>query len=159
MNSVFTNEEIALIKKVGNIRHNESRKYNCNKDKYGKLKDDNYLLIDYIGCAGELALSKFLNTNWEQKVNDGKNADVLNYQVRATKYKNGKLILRDNDKLNNIYWLVYVSEDLKEYKILGWELGFSIKNNGTLENLKNNNRSLVWTLTQDKLNRPKIVNQ
>jgi hypothetical protein len=152
----FTQSEKQLINKVALKRQTESRKNNYNSDKRGVIKDIN--IVDTIGCAGELAVSKFLNIEWEQKVNDGKNPDVANYQVRATIYKNGKLILRDGDNLNEKYILVYVARDLSEYKICGWKIGSDVTKYGKSDFLNNPSRPSCWVLEQSKLNTMQSLN-
>ena len=74
----------------------------------GNLNDQNYSTdssfdLDIDGAASEMAFAKYMNVYYEPTVNTFKSPDVGKIQVRSTKHKTGKLIIRQRDKKNEIF--------------------------------------------------------
>jgi hypothetical protein len=74
--------------------------------------------IDIEGAAAELALAKYLNVYTMPAINTFKAPDVQGFQVRSTKYSNGRLIIRPKDNGDAPYVLA-VTGDLPRVTLVG----------------------------------------
>lgn len=85
--------------------------------------------IDTIGAAGEIAVAKALNLYPGFTVGSFKLPDVGCLQVRATKYANGHLIIRPNDKDEDVFVLVTKVRmgKFEAIEIAGWCSGKEAK--------------------------------
>ena len=61
--------------------------------------------VDFISCMAELALAKAKNLYWSAITGIG-GTDVGPYEVRATSYQNGKLVVSEKDPDNKLVVLV-----------------------------------------------------
>lgn len=87
--------------------------------------------IHVLGAIGEMVVAKFLGVAWEptQDFNERGKGDVTNdgrYEVRCTRRRNGRLIVRDNDHDDRPYILVTHHDDYT-FAIRGWMLGRDAK--------------------------------
>jgi hypothetical protein len=85
----------------------------------GARKEDAEML-DIRGAVGEAIVAKHLGVYW-LGVGVFRGDDVGSYQVRATGWSNGALLLHDDDKDDQPYISVYVCEGAGT--ILGWLYG------------------------------------
>lgn len=95
------------------IRHNRNGAYGCENGPGFDLHIE--------GCAGELALAKHLNRYWNGAFGDLDVADVgQRWQVRATHYATGHLLLHEPD--NNDHPFVLAIVNLPYVRLAGWIL-------------------------------------
>jgi hypothetical protein len=74
--------------------------------------------IDIQGACGELAAAKAVDRYWSGSVNAGKSPDLGPYQVRTSLRENGDLVLRDNDKDEEI--TILVRGRAPHFEVVGW---------------------------------------
>lgn len=113
----LTDQEIEWADRIAKIRNDEAQGRNY-KPKHG-LKPGNELKTHRDGARGELALSKFLGVKWDATVNTFKRGgDVGKFQVRTTKDHDRRLIIRHDDRDEDIFWLV--TGESPHFIIQGW---------------------------------------
>jgi hypothetical protein len=83
--------------------------------------------IQIEGACGEAAVSKGLNVWWNKGVNTFKDVRDVGgkWEVRATTYRDGKLIVHPRDPDNAIFWLVVGKAPT--YRLAGWKRGIDCK--------------------------------
>ena len=85
-----------------------------------------------IGCIGEVALAAWAGVAWDTRVNIfTSKPDVYLWDVRATKWPDGKLIVQPHDKDERLFVLAVV-DDLPRVKLMGWMTGRQAKQPGWL---------------------------
>lgn len=104
--------------------------------------------IDVIGALCELAFAKFMNYYPGFTVGTYKANDVADFQVRGTKYLNGRLIVRANDKDTDKFVLV-IAKGNGEFVIAGWLSGAEAKRIGRYE--AKAGRDSAWWVEQAQL--------
>jgi hypothetical protein len=105
--------EMYIASQVGTMRYIASRQKNFQDRGIANDWDG-----DCNGAIGELAVAKSLRIYWNPTLNSGKKPDVSGYQVRATTRKNGCLIIRPNDKLEEVYILATFKFPI--VRLCGW---------------------------------------
>lgn len=107
-------------------------------------KDDPFLRHVY-GAIGECAFAKFANIYWDGSVNrfNGMGQDVGDFQVRARSAKNLPMIIRPNDKDNDLFVLVQMVNGLREWNIAGYISGKRGKEIGKITPMQGGDRFLV----------------
>ncbi len=102
------------------IRLSESHKLNLNPATTYKRTFNERITQEMIGMLAEIAVIDFFGIKENPKINTFHNeADVLDdIEVRATDYKNGHLILRDNDSADRKY--IFCTVDYNAVKLVGW---------------------------------------
>lgn len=114
--------EQELAERIGRLRREQSK--GTKKNRRGLVEDEEALIkLDIEGAAGELAVAKAVNRYWHGSVNAPKSApDVgTNIQVRATKHRNGSLIITKTDNDDQIYFLVI--GEMPNYDVVGYIKG------------------------------------
>jgi len=120
---IMTEEQYQRAVRVATLRYNESIRRGC-QQAYGAAGHN--LNTDILGALGELAYCIYTNQPWSESVNTFKAPDVgKNVQVRTTRSKNNRLIVRRHDKDDDVFVLV-IADGLK-FKIVGSILGKDAK--------------------------------
>jgi hypothetical protein len=142
------------------IRLSESHKLKLNPATTYERTFNERITQEMTGMLGELAVIDFFGLKQNPRVNTFHNeADVLdNIEVRTTNYKNGHLILRDNDSINRKY--IFCTVDYNAVKLIGWingKDGMVAKYYRSEEKTKSmfkNPRAIrpAWFIPQDDLN-------
>jgi len=105
------------------------------------------------GAAAELVLAKYLGIYWDGSVDTFKGKpDVGQFEVRQTKYHNGRLVLQENDSRDSTY--VLVTGDCQDYIVQGWLPGrvafgvatFGTLHSGTKHKSYNIEQGFLWEL-------------
>lgn len=110
----LTYPEVCLGAHVGTMRRVQNMKLGTER-RYGQK--ENGWQADVISCLGEMAAAKHLDRFWAGAIGDYDAADVGEiYEVRATEWPNGKLILHPDDPDDAPHILARVVEE----KIKGW---------------------------------------
>lgn len=92
----------------------KGRKHRSNRDIEGVE------FIDLVGAIGEACVAKYLDRYWLGPGVVG-GMDVADVQVRTTTYKNGCLILHDDDNSDSRFILVYAVDGVGHLR--GWCYG------------------------------------
>jgi hypothetical protein len=146
MNKVFLAPlELKIAAMVGQARIEDSIK----KGLHQTTGVQRSLEMDTLGAECELAVAKFLDSYPVFSVSTFKAPDVGGLQVRGTTVSSGRLIVRPNDPLEDIYILV-VKHLTNEYIIAGWITGRRAHKIGVWE--EKVNRPAAWWVTQEELN-------
>jgi hypothetical protein len=105
------------------VRLSESHRLKLNPATTYERSFSERITQEMIGMLGELAVIDFFGIKQNPGINTFHNvADVLdNIEVRSTNYKNGHLILRDNDKPDHKY--IFCIVDYNAVKLIGWISG------------------------------------
>jgi hypothetical protein len=115
----LTESEVRMAVAVGVQRHIESLKKGL-PDKHGHSGPGWDLHIE--GACGELAVARFLGLYWDGSVNTFKDGgDVQQYQVRTSPQHTHRLIIREDDDPDAIFF--FVTGMCPRYKIRGWIRG------------------------------------
>lgn len=114
----LSNPEYLHALMAGCLRRASAREKN-RQNYYGALSA-NAELLDIIGAVGEAIVAKHLDKFWVGR-GEFRGGDVGNYQVRATTYDTGHLLLNKKDYPDVPYILVTVSSGVG--KIRGWLFG------------------------------------
>jgi hypothetical protein len=77
--------------------------------------------IDIEGALAELAFAKVSNQFFNAGLNTFKSPDVGNVQIRSTNRRDGHLIVRPNDPVNENYFLVITG--IPDCRVAGWISG------------------------------------
>jgi len=145
-NVIMTEEQYQRAVQVGIRREEESVKKGL-KQAHGaseKGSVDRHIL----GAPGELAYCLYTDQDWNESINTFKAPDVgTDIQVRTTNRLDGRLIVREADKDEDLYVLV-LSEG-KKFKIVGSILGKDAKNSQYL--MAPNGREPAWFVPQSDL--------
>lgn len=128
--------DLYISKTVGNARNNHG------------LKDPGWD-PNLQGAVSEWAVAKALGVYYNPYEDRGKKTDVGGYQVRATSYKTGRLILREADNEDHDYILV-ITSDLPVCRLVGWINGKDCKRKEWLD--VKNGRPPAWFVPQSALN-------
>jgi hypothetical protein len=146
MNKVFlTHLELKIAAMVGQSRIEDSIKKRLPQTTGVERSLD----IDTLGAECELAVAKFLNRYPVFSVSTFKAPDVDGLQVRGTTVSTGRLIMRPNDPVDNVYVLV-VKYPFSEYIIAGWITGRRAQKIGIWE--EKVDRPGAWWVSQSNLN-------
>jgi hypothetical protein len=112
--------EICICVQVGGMRQVQNMKTEA-KSRYGAddLEDWNKHIVS---CHGEMGAAKYLDRFWSGNVGNKQAADVgACYQVRATAYPQGRLLLHPNDHDHMPYILARVIRN--QVILVGWVYG------------------------------------
>lgn len=107
--------EIMLAGQVGTMRSVSSRKQGLNRVVHNVKSNWSN---DFDGAAAEMAYAKYRNVYYEPSINTFKAPDVTQDQIRSTLHPNGKLLIRENDVLEERFILVICSSPI--YRMAGW---------------------------------------
>ena len=108
----LNDSEIKLGNTLGSQRYATSRKMG--------LIPGCSMADDIFGSLAEIATAKAIRHYFNGNLNSFKGADIGDkLQVRGTRYKTGRLIIKDNDNPNHRYLLVR-SDDSKTFTLVGW---------------------------------------
>lgn len=83
---------------------------------------------EWMGVIGERALAKWLQAYYGDGINTFHGPDLLDYQVRATRHRDGHLLIRPGhngvreDEANAVYVLAIVADDAA-VSLAGWTVG------------------------------------
>jgi hypothetical protein len=127
--AILTAEELLLCKVEADRRHAASRAAGLVDQRIAASGD-----IELLGVQGEAAFAKFLTGQVEfAAIGSYKRPDVAGYQVRATHYTRGRLILGSRDCARDVFILVRGGAVLPQgcgrysggatFEIYGWTLG------------------------------------
>jgi hypothetical protein len=134
----LTYPEICLGAHVGTMRRVQNMKLGTAR-KYGQ-KEGGWQ-ADIMSCLGELAAAKHLDMFWAGAIGNYDAADVGEfYEVRATEWPNGKLILHPDDPDDAPHILARVTDN--KVTLVGWVYGHEGK------------RPEYWTTVAGHPNRP-----
>lgn len=104
-----------------------------------KEKFKNSLERECRGCAGELAVAKWLNVYWQARVDRPDDADLIMHdgrelEVKAAGYNCGQVLCDDAEPVDRIYiWAVpadHRTRDGWDVELVGWIPGQMIKKVG-----------------------------
>jgi hypothetical protein len=119
-------------------------------DKHG-LKPEDGWLVHIEGACGELAVAKYLGAYWKPTVNTFKSGhDVAGCQVRTRSKEDYDLLVRPDDKDEDIY--VLVTGYAPRYRIRGWMRGKDAKQKRWVHAY--GNRPPAYFIPADELNPP-----
>jgi hypothetical protein len=108
--------QAAAMRRVSGMKRNRAQLHG------GGPSCDALWQIDAIACLGEMALAKHLDRFWSAAIDDVLSADVGTfYQVRATEWGNGRLMLHPKDHDHMPYVLARVRENV--VTLVGWVYG------------------------------------
>lgn len=139
-------QELRIASSVGVERHIDSLEANIVNQKVGPDSDWVYNIN---GACSECAVAKYLGLYWGGHVRSFKNPDIGDLQVRSTTYKDGHLIIKENDNPDHVYVLVIASEP--DYYIVG-----AIKGSKAKEHKKRDDGK-SWWIPQSSLRKPEIL--
>jgi hypothetical protein len=105
-----------------------------------------------LGLIAESAVAIALDIPWDAKIgNFRKEPDVGGYEVRATRRKDGRLIVTPRDSLTRPYLLVIVDDTVPCASIVGWMTGAEARRAGSYETHRENGG--CWYVDQKCLHR------
>jgi hypothetical protein len=148
--------EIQLANFVGDRRNSESKRMGL-KNAY-KYDGSNHQADEdsRVGARGELAVAKAMNWYYDGSVNTFKNGyDVYKVQVRTRKEKHYDLLVRSDDRDEDVFVLVIPQND-REFIIHGWQVAKKCKQK-EFES-KNNSRPVAYFYPQKLLNSMDTIN-
>ncbi len=148
--------ELMTASLVGLMRSVQSITSGRNAENAYANRGDNWQR-DVEGACAEMALAKALGRYYAPTVNNFDGTDACGYQVRSTRYRDGKLIIREKDKDDDIFVLV-VGERGK-YEIKGYILGADAKEDIFLVSPEEGSGNIrnggpAWFVPQDALYDP-----
>lgn len=148
MQTIYLSQiELRIAAHVGKTRHAASRANGLN-NAYG-LHDDPQQQADISGAACEMAVAKLLNKYWSAGVGTFHAADVdREIQVRSTRHKNGRLILRIKDNPRHVYYLVI--DNSPAFDVVGYVRGETIMTPQYLTSF-GIDRPQCWAVPQERL--------
>jgi len=103
--------------------------------------------VDFLSCMAELSVAKGLNLYWSGSTDIGSN-DVGPYEVRATKYQNGHLVISEKDPDDQLVVLVICNPP--EFNLVGYMKAKDAKHP---KYHITNDRGWCWMVPQGKLER------
>lgn len=116
----LTKEEMANCERVALERMKASERLGY-KNQYGASRTP---AVDNLGCYGEYAVCKQRGEEWREQVCDGKNPDVITFEIKTASKLNYNLILRERDRdLPGKRVIIFVTRDesrTNEFIIQGW---------------------------------------
>lgn len=134
---ILDEEDRARANRVAGLRNSESRRQGgapcpwSPEDEGTRRKMS--VEADTNGALAEVAFAKWLGVHWDASINTFKEIpDVEGWEVRATKHRFGKLIIRSRDRMERRYALVVVMAD--RCIIPGWIYGHEAKQRGEVTN-------------------------
>jgi hypothetical protein len=145
----LTDEETAYARGIGMKRQQECEKAG-KKDRHGFK--GNGVNIHILGAAGELAACKVFGLIWSASVNTFKGqADVGDVgEVRATTYKTGSLIVREDDQDDHVF--ILVTGQIPHLTIQGYMMGKDAKQKQWLSD-RGNGRAKAYFVPQTAIER------
>lgn len=119
----LTSDEIFLAATAGVIRRLRGISGKLDKNQHGLPDNAPRWENDIEGALAESALAKALGQYWRGAgpLDERHHPDVADFDVRATKYENGHLIIHPDDANKRRFYLVTGSDG--EYRIAGWCYG------------------------------------
>lgn len=118
----LTPYDIQLCEFVAQLRNNGGIAAAADAHKYGHVKQT--LALHVIGCLGELAFAKAMNRFWSGAGDHYyEDSDVGRYQIRATTYATGRLLIRPNETHLDVPWVLVVQMSPTRWRIAGWLYG------------------------------------
>lgn len=145
MEVALTDSELLMAANVGVMRRISSIKQKLKN--IMKISEYEKWGIDICGAFGEMAVAKALGLYWEGGVDTFKAPDIGTFQVRSSRHENGRLIVRNNDKDEDIFILVVGKAP--NYEIVGWIKGAEAKCDAYLDDP--NNLRPAWFVPQEDL--------
>jgi hypothetical protein len=136
--------EYAMASDVGRMRSLASIRQGL-KHKYGMSTAGWTESIE--GACGELAVAKALGIYWDGSVNTFKAPDVGNLQVRTRSKDHYDLIVRPEDKSEDVF--VLVTGVCPDYVVHGWTTGADAKQGCYLQTY--GNRPPAYFVPKDRL--------
>jgi hypothetical protein len=101
------------------------------------------------GLMSEMAVAKYLGMPWPAKNRGFQDADIgENIQVKSTNVTNGRLIVRPNARMSDIYILV-IRDSIPNFYLAGWILASDARRSEWLYN--DNGRPPMWFVPQKAL--------
>jgi hypothetical protein len=132
MNVELTEPEIRMAATVGCERAIQSLTKRLGLTNHVGNKEWDRWGCDIEAAAAELAVAKQIGVFWGGDVNTFKKADIgRNWQVRHSRYPNGKLIVRPEDSNQDVFILVVGL--IPQFTICGWIRGVEAKVDRFLE--------------------------
>lgn len=106
----------------------------------------------YAACLSEIAVSRLMNRAW---TGCGRGADGLRdvagwWEVRSFTERSRGLLIRPKDDPESIFALVFVNEETRTCKVLGWEYGRGVIERG--RSLGADTPKPCWILPASALN-------
>jgi hypothetical protein len=142
--------EVRLALTIAQERYLESRQRR-RSNAHGQ-RADNMLDNEFVGALGEIAVAKFLKRYPQGLVGSFKNPDVGSFQVRATDIPDGRLIIRETDRLQDNYIFAIVDKlDPFNCKVAGWIAGRDLESHPDWKQSPNG-RETAWFVPQYALN-------
>lgn len=121
----------------------QRRIYNMKKQsshQYGLPPETEITNIEFLGCAGEMAVAKAFNLYWDTSLNHH-TVDVGGIiEVRAVNQPERRLLLHKKDKPDFPYVLVYSDPRSTSFTLKGWIMGEDGKKQEYLKDLTGQNR-------------------
>lgn len=143
----LTDWELEIAYTIGVKRHLDSLKKNL-QNKFGATNERS-LFLHVSGAVGEMAVAKALNKYYVGHVNIFTKPDVDKYQIRFTGMVPPQLIIRNQDKNDEIFISVSSGEQYNIFHINGWLYG---KEGKLPEYIKNpSNRGEAYFIEINKL--------
>lgn len=140
--------EVMLASYAGTLRRVEAIKKN-RENNHGI--SENLWETDILGCLGEMAVAKAFGFYWGGNLGTFKNPDLPGrVQVRATSKRDGRLIVRLDDHVEDAYVLTIVN--VPYCQIMGWLTGMEAKKEGWLTDFGNPHREKCYGVPQSSLN-------
>jgi hypothetical protein len=107
--------------------------------------------VNIEGACGEIVVAKWRGEYWEGSVDQFEGGDVGKLQVKTTKHPEGCLLLRENAKDGEIFYLL--TGEAPRFVIRGWAYGWEVKQDKYWRELKNG-RPGAWFIPQSVLHEP-----
>lgn len=117
----LTDRELEIAHFVAEKRNAHGKSAGANATKFGY--SGSTLELHYRGCLGEMAFAKGMDRYWSgagQSFHD--DDDVGNVQVRVTAHEQGCLIVRPEEKAEDLPWVLVVGSGSR-YRLAGWLWG------------------------------------
>lgn len=161
----FTNEDMLKVAKIAKARLavNRSRSKGNRPSEMG----DDYK-AECIGCAGELAVAKYLKTQWTNEVmtldeweqaRKGDLRDLGIVEVRATTLRDGGLIIKKTDADDALIVLVRLVTGRPIAYVRGWMVAKSGKHEIYKSRAVSRGMHEVWLVPWQDLHEPSDLKQ
>lgn len=113
----LTQSDIDWATSVGAMRESESKRMGL-PQRHG-CSDEKSKSVHIDGAMGELAAARAIGVEWQASVNTFKNGgDVGAWQVRTRSSHYFDLIIRDNDRDDDVF--ILVTGTCPKYRVVGW---------------------------------------
>ena len=119
----LTPGDLSFAQHEGVARYNYNRAKGHDISKQSGATWVEQVAHEVAGCLGELAIARWLDNFPFSTFADRKDGDVGEFEVRATAYATGKLLLQKNDNPERKYLLVTLPTVYTAY-IHGWMWGY-----------------------------------